>query len=274
MSSTMYVYEYHDPNSIELYIVALIATVVILFNLIDDKNICISCLAYIIGGCQVLMMLNKSSYHFELIGDEIETRVKTQTILILIVLMNFIGFLQFVRDTGRICIGMMIPGTIPFVVVCITYQYDRITSNIIYSMVIKFIIGFSCFIISMIIGVIICYYFSCYFNDIINKYAFKSFERRQFEYYYKYKNGETPSYLYQINYENENIWDCNICKNSFGNTEQSILRCGHRFHNKCLRKNELKQFNFDAKLYPTYKCPICNIKYNYTQKWEYKPTNK
>eukprot|EP01084_Bolivina_argentea_P318187 551764_1 len=94
------------------------------------------------------------------------------------------------------------------------------------------------------------------------------------DYVSQYMNTTPPLYVYELNYNNDNMYQCNICSNPFirsiNNSQETILKCGHRFHQKCLRKFEINHMDKDPLFSKMHKCPTCNIGYDWNEKWKYK----
>eukprot|EP01084_Bolivina_argentea_P277020 472790_1 len=140
------------------------------------------------------------------------------------------------------------------------------------SVVAVFIVSVFLFIVVVLLTLII----NIYMEKPITGHTCACIER--YTYGHLYKNNPIPSHIYQLNYQHENIWNCNLCDKPFhSNTSQVIITCGHRFHAECLRKEELDHFTHSPSLHITHRCPRlsgCNTEYNWRQKWEYTHINK
>ena len=105
-----------------------------------------------------------------------------------------------------------------------------------------------------------------------------------YNYLYKIKwiNGTPFSDAYKLNYYHnydpfydELILDCHRCTSyneelKHGNDSAAILKCGHAFHHRCLRRYERNQYA-NSMLEP-YRCPVngCNRMYHWRRgKWHY-----
>ena len=95
-------------------------------------------------------------------------------------------------------------------------------------------------------------------------------ENHRYNYLYKALNGPPPSKVYELNFQFDNIYECGICIDKFcklQNGDESILKCGHRYHELCLREWELIQFKNNP--YSSYQCPLCRKEYGWRDKYNY-----
>eukprot|EP00483_Globobulimina_turgida_P001405 UN01407 len=123
----------------------------------------------------------------------------------------------------------------------------------------------SLFIITLplFICCIVCY-MRC--EDIVTEYF-------AYNYFYKwyYINGEASQRIYQLSAKYDDR-ECAICYDEFefdeiAKNSNCILKCGHRYHSKCIREWELEQFTQNSSA--SYKCPLCKTEYGWKQKWHY-----
>ena len=112
--------------------------------------------------------------------------------------------------------------------------------------------------------------------NIEELYIFKSIfiliEDFLYDHLYQTYNGPIPSTIYKLNNRYQNTSECPICWEDFYGSETTILHCGHRYHNDCLRSWELRQF--EMKAHRSYRCSMCRTDYNWTQKWNYVNINQ
>eukprot|EP00483_Globobulimina_turgida_P000910 UN00911 len=123
-------------------------------------------------------------------------------------------------------------------------------------------------------------------NVVIYPWIFPFVEIIKNECLYKFINLQPPLFVYQLNRKFDNMYECHICSRPFippffhyikphvykDKNEETILKCGHRFHQECLREIELTNL-VDGSLYyfqRYYKCFICNTRYDWKEKWVYK----
>lgn len=86
--------------------------------------------------------------------------------------------------------------------------------------------------------------------------------------HYQSLNGPPPSNVYALNCQYSNIYNCQICLDKFcklTNGKETLLHCGHRYHNLCLQRWEQSRLYADNK----YQCPLCRKRYYWTQKYDY-----
>eukprot|EP01084_Bolivina_argentea_P277019 472788_1 len=142
--------------------------------------------------------------------------------------------------------------------------------------IISIVAVFIVFVLLSIVAILIILIITFVTEKPITRHTCAPIER--YTYGHLYKNNPIPSHIYQLNYQHENIWNCNLCDKPFhSNTSQVIITCGHRFHAECLRKEELDHFTHSPSLHITHRCPRlsgCNTEYNWRQKWNYTHINK
>eukprot|EP01084_Bolivina_argentea_P244710 409886_1 len=256
-----------------MYFIAFILVIMALLYLVNDKqryfNFCVPILFLSLIVMFYCLFIPDSSYKY--MGKLFLMFGTTLCVF------NIVGC---IRCTGKIQTHYIYKYFTPFVIFYIVYGFgypiiDGKISNVILLVIIK---GTLCLLCAFAWAVIcdICEESNQAhsIDNKITKYIFASFEKQLFEYDYKFKNGPVPPSVYLQHYHDENIFDCAICLDSFGKTSQTILRCGHRFHSKCLRIEELRHYNNHPYLYPLYICPMCALQlYDHTEKWDYKPIN-
>eukprot|EP01084_Bolivina_argentea_P318189 551766_1 len=119
-----------------------------------------------------------------------------------------------------------------------------------------------------------CWLFIFLLSNLISPWIFCVLETIKHEYIPQYMNTQPPSFVYELNYKNDNMYQCNICSNPFirsiNNSQETILKCGHRYHQKCLREFELAHIDKDPFFSKNHQCPTCNISYDWNDKWQYK----
>lgn len=100
---------------------------------------------------------------------------------------------------------------------------------------------------------------------VIGKMLLRLLERCFYNNLYKYQPLPAIAYKLMGKY---NIKKCIFCCDTLSNHENCTLICGHLYHEECLRKWELHQF--DIMPIKSYLCAYCRIEYNWQQKFALK----